>query len=1079
MIGVRLSGRGSRVVRLDFARCLLVVAALLAADVGRGQPGAFGAETQSRGKTVDPFLAEDTETPADDEIPPLPDTELESKPKSKSKPALNSASKSESKPQPKPESKSADQREATPKSSAADLDALPDTTEVPRVTRGIRKTALPKLDKDHDVDLDLPDDEPARPRLPSVKNTPLGKSGWKSKALEPVGAQVSGGDQFKGPKSESARFERDVDPADLSKPLSKIVVEGNRSIKTGEITKLIKTREGRVADPRQIKEDIKTLYSKRWFFSVESRVAQTEQGPVLVFKVVEKPMLEKVTYAGLKKLKEKELTELTGLKTGVGYDVGANREAARKIESHYREKGYLHAKVELEKGNSLEDREVVFQIEEGPKVVVTKISFKGNKFVEAGVLKQHVKTKKVFLWYFGGKYDPTTIPEDMQALRQYYQELGFFDVKVTNREGVSEDKGNVHIEYIIDEGIRYKVRDIVFVGNRVLPEAKLRDGMKVRPNEFFNQRFVTIDRDKVEAKYGELGRIFAKVDATPRTFEEPGYVDLVYNINEDRPYRIGEIHVHINGDHPHTKETVILTRCTFAPGDLANPAKVKQSVQRLKNGQIFAGGAPGGGSAGGGQPGEPPRITPQYPDDMGPQRPRNIARGQSDVAGAAPRPRPRRTTSLEPVVDVLPAFPTIPSRPVKEIPELFAEPQIADAGDAPLSQSIFRGQNGFDDEPSGNVDPDNPQGVLPNDPFFPEDQRPGYIDYEIHVTETQTGRLSFGVGLNSTMGLLGNITLQENNFDIMRPPTSLQDIIDGTAWRGGGQQFRLEAAPGLQLSRYLASWTDPYFLEQPITFGVSGSYFNRFWPNWTETRAGGSLTLGHQFSPYWSGTVIAKAENVEIKNPSVPTPPDVLSVLGNNFLSTVRTSLIHDTRDNFYLPGSGHYVAAGYEQGIANFVYPKFDVQARQYFLVKERPDGGSRQVISLSGTFGWTGNQTPFFERFYAGGFATFRGFYLQGVSPRVEGFPVGGNFEALGSLEYLYPITADNTIQIVTFSDFGTVDTDVTLSAFRVAVGAGLRLTVPMMGPVPIAVDFAVPVLKQSFDHTQVVSFSMGLLR
>jgi signal transduction histidine kinase len=96
-------------------------------------------------------------------------------------------------------------------------------------------------------------------------------------------------------------------------------------------------------------------------------------------------MLQKVTYTGNKKIKEKALADLTGLKVGSGYDVGANRESARRIESHYREKGYIHVKVELEKGDSPEDREVVFKIDEGPKVVVTKIDFKGNKFVEAGV----------------------------------------------------------------------------------------------------------------------------------------------------------------------------------------------------------------------------------------------------------------------------------------------------------------------------------------------------------------------------------------------------------------------------------------------------------------------------------------------------------------------------------------------------------------------------------------------------------------------------------------------------------------------------------------------------------------------
>jgi len=1051
MIGVRLSCRGSHVVRTDHVRCFLVVAALVAAGAGLHQPDVRGADAKAGSKVVDPFLTEDTEAPDADDIPPIP--ELEQKPKPKPKPASQS-DPDEQKPKPKPK--------PVPQ---PDPDEMP-TNLVPRVTRDIKQTAAPKPDLT--PDLDLPSQTPMGTDLPPMKSTPLGqKSNWKSKGLEPASAQDPKFDKLGGPKSESARFEGDDDQELLtSGALAAIVIEGNKTIKTEQIMKEIKTRVGRVADSNLIKEDIRTLVKKRWFFTVETRVAPSKAGPVLVFRVVEKPMLQKVTYIGNKKFKEKVLADLTGLKVGSGYDVGANRESARRIESHYREKGYIHVKVELEKGDSPEDREVVFKIEEGPKVVVTKIDFKGNKFVESGVLRQHVKTKKQILWLFGGKYDPASIPEDIAGLKQYYHDLGYFDVQITDEERVSEDKANVHIRYVIEEGVRFKIRNIEFVGNRVIPEDKLRDKMKIKPNDFYNKRFVDVDQEKMVAQYGELGRIFAAVEPHPKTFEEPGIVDLVYVINEDQPYRIGPIHVHINGEHPHTKESVVLTKLTFKPGELASRAKIKKSEQRLKNTQIFAGGAPGAS-----QQAEPPRIDVPFPDGTAPRR-QNLARGQSDAApdvlspGAKPIPLP------DPVV--------ISGKP------------IALSGDtlfpssAPVNEefSIFRGQNYEDDDQPGNAEFGEPQGVLPGDPMAPEEQPPQYIEPNVYVSETQTGRIMFGVGVNSNAGLVGSAVLEENNFDLFRPPASMQDIIDGTAWRGGGQQFRVEAVPGIQLSRYLVSWTDPYFLNQNIMFGVSGSYYTRYFTNgneffWTETREGGTVRAGHQFSPTLSGTVALKAENVLISSPAIPTPPTIQSVLGNNFLSTARFGLIHDTRDSSFLPGSGHYLDLSYEQGIANFVYPKVDLQAKQYFLVKERPDGGNRQVISVSGNVGWTGNQTPFFERFFAGGFNTFRGFYFYGVSPRVYGVPTGGFFQALGSVEYLYPITADNMVQIVTFSDFGTVDNTVTLDAFRVSVGAGVRLTVPMMGPVPIAVDFAVPVMKQPFDQTQVISFSFGLLR
>ncbi|HTI49538.1 MAG TPA: POTRA domain-containing protein, partial [Planctomycetaceae bacterium] len=578
----------------------------------------------------------------------------------------------------------------------------------------------------------------------------------------------------------------DPDPAieNTTEPLAGILVEGNKTIEADEILKKIKSRAGRPPDPKTVKDDVRALYKTRWFFQVEARVAAAKEGPKLVFKVVERPILKKVDYKGNKKIKTKELAELTGLKEGGAFDIGANKESARRIESHYHEKGYIHAKVKLEKGESPEDREVLFDITEGPKVHVDKIKFSGNKEITAGVLQTQVKTKKRFLWLFGGKFDPTTIPEDVAALKQYYHSLGYFDVKIVPKQGVSDDKASVTLEYEVDEGQRFKIRNVEFVGNRVLPEDKLRTDLKLLPGAYFTERFMAADVDKMSAQYGELGRIFAKVDPILRHHETPGIVDVVYNIDESRPFRVGRIRVHIEGDHPHTKESVVLTRLRFRPGELASREKIKKSEQALRNAQVFAGQMPG-------QPGGP-HIDVKYPEMDRKYEESSIARGQSYENTDEPRgPRMSRTARTARM------------------------PPTQNDGDVEESY-IFRGQNygNFDSSPSSPNFDAPPLGAEPLPPF--EDQAPGYLDYDVNVSETQTGRLMFGVGVNSNAGLVGNFVLSESNFDLFRPPTSMADITNGTAWRGGGQNFRIEATPGTQLSRYLVNWSDPYFLEQNV-----------------------------------------------------------------------------------------------------------------------------------------------------------------------------------------------------------------------------------------------------------------------
>ena len=159
-------------------------------------------------------------------------------------------------------------------------------------------------------------------------------------------------------------------------------------------------------------------------------------------------------------------------------------------------------------------------------------------------------------------------------------------------------------------------------------------------------------------------------------------------------------------------------------------------------------------------------------------------------------------------------------------------------------------------------------------------------------------------------------------------------------------------------------------------------------------------------------------------------------------------------------------------------------LKPRQYFLLNQRPDGSGRHVLSLGTILGFSGPDTPAYDNFYAGGYNTLRGFVFRGASPRQSNANgqeaiVGGPFEWLNTVEYMFPITADDSLRGVVFTDFGTVESNVTIKDFRVAPGFGLRITMPALGPAPIALDFAVPVSYADFDSQQLFSFFVGFAR
>jgi outer membrane protein insertion porin family len=424
----------------------------------------------------------------------------------------------------------------------------------------------------------------------------------------------------------------------------------------------------------------------------------------------------------------------------------------------------------------------------------------------------------------------------------------------------------------------------------------------------------------------------------------------------------------------------------------------------------------------------------------------------------------------------------------------------ADAGSSPYAQvqpaqySPYTGQSPNLQPPAGSVFPTplNPHGPLPGysvDPSSPLYAAPGIpmfpeqtVDIYVEGQETQTGRLMVGFGVNSDAGVVGNIVIDERNFDWTRLPTSWEDVRNGSAFRGAGQRFRIDAAPGSEVNRYLVSFQEPYLFDRPISLGLSGSYFDRRFRDWDEQRLGGRISLGHQWVERdLSATISYRGENVNVSDPSTlpGVVPELDEVLGDNVLHGFRVAVINDTRDSAFLATQGHYFEIGGEQVVGTFDYPRVDMDFRQYWKLYERPDHSGRHVLSYSTTVGYSGTHTPIYEHFFAGGFATMRGFDFRGASPVKNGVELGGEFQWLNSVQYLFPVTADDMLHGVAFVDFGTVEEDVEIKDFRVAPGLGLRITVPAMGPAPIALDFAYAVNHADFDDTEIFSFSLGFSR
>ena len=370
----------------------------------------------------------------------------------------------------------------------------------------------------------------------------------------------------------------------------------------------------------------------------------------------------------------------------------------------------------------------------------------------------------------------------------------------------------------------------------------------------------------------------------------------------------------------------------------------------------------------------------------------------------------------------------------------------------------------------------NPElGVRPT--ITPLESDNEFKDLLVKVQETRTGSLMLGAGVNSDNGFVGSIVLNERNFDLFRFPTSFSDFFDGTAFRGAGQELRIEAAPGEYVQRYSVTIREPFLFDQPYSLTESAYYRERLFDEYTEGRTGNRLTLGHQFTREWSASTSLRVEDINVFNVGAGAPPDYTSVIGQHFLVAPGITVAYDTRDSFMKPTEGGKVEFSFEQCFGDFTFPIFNVEGTRYFTTWQRPDGSGKHVLMFRSVLSWEGTEAPVYERFFAGGYMSLRGFDFRGVGPNINGYMVGGQFQFLNSVEYQIPIRANDQLYFVTFLDSGTVESRIGIQDYRVSAGFGLRITVPMMGPVPIALDFGFPIVRAPGDQLQVFSFWVGL--
>jgi outer membrane protein insertion porin family len=694
---------------------------------------------------------------------------------------------------------------------------------------------------------------------------------------------------------------------------------------------------------------------------------------------------------------------------------------------------------------------VVFRVEEA--AIIEDVEVVGNRALSDAELLGTIAQTRLLA---GVTIDDYRIGAAARAIEQAYRDEGFYQADVTFDEREFEDSGLVIFR--IREGERLRITSIRFEGNRAFTDRVLREEVRSRVADLLNDG--PLDDAILEADirslinfYSNRGYLDVRVGHEILPSPDGREAIVTFIVDEGPLYVLRAVEVvpaRANDDgldvlSPEQVKGLL----TISPGDVFSQLERNRSVDAVRDalrqmGYIDA---------------EVDQQTFKDPDT-----------NEVDLRLAINEGRRYKTGLV-----LTTGHDTTQSRVIRRETELlpghYLDGTAIDETELRLRRTrIFRGPApGY---PGPRVVPQ------PVDPRYP-----AYRDVLIEVDETRTGSLGFGASIGSDQGVVGAINLVERNFDLYDTPDSIGEFLRGESFRGAGQTFNLAIQPGNQVSTFSVGLSEPALFESDYAAGGNLFFRTREFDEFDEQRFGGRLSFSRSFGTRWSGGLNLRGEAIDVSNIDETSTVDLFDVEGENALTSIGFSLSRNTTDDFVRPTRGTNTRLGVEQVGAlggDFDYTRLSIEHAAFLKVDE-DYLGRPTVLRLSAASGWIiqEDQAPLFEREFLGG-RSFRGFDFRGIGPvglrndtgQPSGDQVGGDFSFFLGAELQRPLVQDIVTGVV-FLDTGTVVDDIALDDYRVAAGFGVRISVPQLGPVPIALDFGFPIVSEDTDDTRIFSF------
>ena len=366
-----------------------------------------------------------------------------------------------------------------------------------------------------------------------------------------------------------------------------IEIEGNNRIEFGTILAQAGIAENQSLSAAELNDAYQALVASGLFESVEI----SPSGSRLKIVVVERPTINRITFEGNSKIKSNVLTELVSSQQGRVFNPLAVERDASAITAAYSEKGRIAASITPKIIRRSDNRvDLVFEIVEGGRVEVERLSFVGNAQFSDARLRRILETKQAGIFRFLVQRDTFVsdrVAFDRRVLTDFYQSRGYVDFRVLDVETeLTRDRGSYFLTFIVEEGQQFDFGNVSvrseYPGVGADEYAKI---LRIKSGDLYSPTDIDNEIARLEILATDNQLDFLRVEPVVTRNAEDLTLDVELVLKRGDRVFIERIDIEGNTS---TLDKVIRRQFDAVEGDPFNPREIREAANRIRALRFFA-----------------------------------------------------------------------------------------------------------------------------------------------------------------------------------------------------------------------------------------------------------------------------------------------------------------------------------------------------------------------------------------------------------------------------------------------------------------------------------------------------------